>query len=152
MSQGFSRKRAAPGAAPAGYPQAQQQQPSANVYQPSINQLSDDQFLQWSQSGQPPNAYQEANTYAMNNNSYPANGQQPPNQLSRRPINQVVTRPRYDSVPPQPWPENANGGPPSADDAWGDDIQELEQKAQVAKRDAQAKRKQIPPFVQKLNR
>lgn len=33
-----------------------------------------------------------------------------------------------------------------------DDDEELEQKAAVAKKDAQAKRKQIPPFVQKLSR
>lgn len=29
---------------------------------------------------------------------------------------------------------------------------DLEQRAQIAKKDAQAKRKQIPPFVQKLRR
>jgi len=33
-----------------------------------------------------------------------------------------------------------------------DNIELLEEKATVAKRDAQAKRKQIPPFVQKLSR
>ncbi|KAF3038098.1 stress-responsive transcription factor hsf1 [Didymella heteroderae] len=33
----------------------------------------------------------------------------------------------------------------------GDDDEELEQKAALAKKDAQAKRKQIPPFVQKLS-
>lgn len=33
-----------------------------------------------------------------------------------------------------------------------DNDEELEQKAAVAKKDAQAKRKQIPPFVQKLSR
>lgn len=33
-----------------------------------------------------------------------------------------------------------------------DDEEELEQKAALAKKDAQAKRKQIPPFVQKLSR
>ncbi|KAF1947139.1 hypothetical protein EJ02DRAFT_175222 [Clathrospora elynae] len=32
-----------------------------------------------------------------------------------------------------------------------DDDEELEQKAAIARKDAQAKRKQIPPFVQKLN-
>jgi len=38
--------------------------------------------------------------------------------------------------------------------AWEavDDDEELEQKAAIAKKDAQAKRKQIPPFVQKLSR
>lgn len=33
-----------------------------------------------------------------------------------------------------------------------DNVELLEEKAQKAKREAQAKRKQIPPFVQKLNR
>lgn len=33
-----------------------------------------------------------------------------------------------------------------------DNIELLEEKANVAKRDAQGKRKQIPPFVQKLSR
>jgi heat shock transcription factor len=33
-----------------------------------------------------------------------------------------------------------------------DDDEELEQKAAIAKKDAQSKRKQIPPFVQKLSR
>ena len=33
-----------------------------------------------------------------------------------------------------------------------DDIEQLEEEAQRAKREAQAKRKQIPPFVQKLSR
>lgn len=33
-----------------------------------------------------------------------------------------------------------------------DNIEELEERAQKAKREAHAKRKQIPPFVQKLSR
>lgn len=66
-------------------------------------------------------------------------------------MSQVVTRPRVDSSVQQ-WPDGTAGPPSAGDGAWADDIQELEQKAQVAKRDAQAKRKQIPPFVQKLNR
>ena len=33
-----------------------------------------------------------------------------------------------------------------------DSIERLEEKAAIAKRDAQSKRKQIPPFVQKLSR
>lgn len=36
--------------------------------------------------------------------------------------------------------------------SWSDDIDELVARAQVAKRDAQSKRKQIPPFVLKLHR
>ena len=118
---------------------------------PSVGQpLSDDQFLQWGQTAQPP-AYQDApqaSAYGSNANNFASNNQ-PSNQLTRRPpMNQVVTRPRYESASVQPWVEE----PQSAiDSAWADDIQDLEQKAQVAKQDAKAKRKQIPPFVQKLN-
>lgn len=36
--------------------------------------------------------------------------------------------------------------------AQDDNIEELEERAQKAKREAHAKRKQIPPFVQKLSR
>ena len=46
-------------------------------------------------------------------------------------------------------------GYPSPTQQWeniADDDEELEQKAALAKKDAQAKRKQIPPFVQKLSR
>lgn len=46
-------------------------------------------------------------------------------------------------------------GFPSPTQQWenmADDDEELEQKAAIAKKDAQAKRKQIPPFVQKLSR
>ena len=48
--------------------------------------------------------------------------------------------------------DNTNGGGQSNDADWVDDIAELEARAQVAKKEAQSKRKQIPPFVQKLNR
>lgn len=50
------------------------------------------------------------------------------------------------------WLETSNGTVQSVDGAWGDDVPELERRAQIAKKDAQAKRKQIPPFVQKLSR
>lgn len=36
--------------------------------------------------------------------------------------------------------------------AWRNNSDDLDQKALAAQRDAQAKRKQIPPFVQKLSR
>ncbi|RMZ87944.1 hypothetical protein DV736_g4825, partial [Chaetothyriales sp. CBS 134916] len=149
MSSGLSRKRPAPGAAPVGFQQVQQPN---NVYAQSMDQLSDDQFLQWSQATPSTNPYQEASAFPASSDGsakYAANAQTAPSQLSRRPMSQMVARPRYDSVAPsQPWPEAAQS---QAEGAWADDIQVLEQKAQMAKRDAQAKRKQIPPFVQKLN-
>lgn len=47
-----------------------------------------------------------------------------------------------------------DGYPSPTQQQWEnvDDEDELEQKVAIAKKDAQAKRKQIPPFVQKLNR
>lgn len=51
-----------------------------------------------------------------------------------------------------PWGDPFNGqGQPGA---WEntDDDEELERKAAIAKKDASAKRKTIPPFVQKLSR
>lgn len=47
-----------------------------------------------------------------------------------------------------------DGFPSPTQQQWEtvDDDEELEQKAAIAKKDAQAKRKQIPPFVQKLSR
>jgi heat shock transcription factor, other eukaryote len=147
-SQGMSRKRPAPGANPTPYPQQVQQPAMFNTN--AVPQLSDDQFLQWGQSAQEPSAYQDASVYGTNSNNYNANNQSPSNQLTRRPpMSQVVTRPRFDGPSTQPWAEEPNSATVSA---WADDIQELERKAQVAKKDAQAKRKQIPPFVQKLNR
>lgn len=80
-------------------------------------------------------------------------------QLARRPINrqlsQTGTNPSYDATA-DPWgqfvddsmhnPQHANPGMET------DNIELLEERATMAKRDAQAKRKQIPPFVQKLSR
>ena len=115
-------------------------------------QLSDDQFLQWGQSAQGQNPYQDASGYGMNTNGYAANSNiASSTQIARRPMNSVVSRPQVDSAV-QPWADGTAGPPSAGDGAWADGIEELEQKAQVAKRDAQAKRKQIPPFVQKLNR
>jgi heat shock transcription factor, other eukaryote len=119
--------------------------------------LSNDQFFQWGQTGQPASgqAYND-NRFAMNAASYPQtnpeNVPQSSNQLTRRPMSQLT------SLVPQPnqegsgWAENKQGvaQPPEGD--WGDDIADLEARAMVAKREAQSKRKQIPPFVQKLNR
>jgi heat shock transcription factor, other eukaryote len=133
-----------------GYQQPAQ---NTNVYAPNMNSLSDDQFLQWGQAAPQPNPYQEANAYAVNNNTLNSSShQEASNQISRRPMNQMVARPRYDAVSAQQYPNNANGEAEGSDSAWADDIQDLEAKAQVAKREAQSKRKQIPPFVQKLSR
>jgi heat shock transcription factor len=112
--------------------------------------LSNDEFFQWGQTGQPAASYND-DSFAMNANAYPQSNPQPSNQLTRRPVAQLaaVTRPNEDN---NAWIDTTNGGANAIDADWGDDIANLEARAQIAKRDAQAKRKQIPPFVQKLNR
>ncbi|CAG5188769.1 uncharacterized protein ALTATR162_LOCUS12028 [Alternaria atra] len=65
---------------------------------------------------------------------------------------QLVRRNTNQQLAPAPR-RNQWDGFPSPTQQWEtvDDDEELEQKAAIAKKDAQAKRKQIPPFVQKLS-
>jgi heat shock transcription factor len=68
--------------------------------------------------------------------------------VRRNPNQQLAARGRG------PWDafnNDANAGQPGQWETVDDD-EELEQKAILAKKDAQAKRKSIPPFVQKLSR
>ena len=81
-------------------------------------------------------------------------------ELTRRPVNQQLvaraTRP-FDNVDDDSWAELGDDmqlelrGEHGLEDEE-EELQHLLQRAQAAKRDAQAKRKQIPPFVQKLSR
>ena len=66
---------------------------------------------------------------------------------------QLVRRNTNQQLAPAPR-RNQWDGFASPQQQWEtvDDDEELEQKAAIAKKDAQAKRKQIPPFVQKLSR
>lgn len=82
---------------------------------------------------------------------YTQNLASPPNSLTRRPMNQALV-PNFDpnwfmgddtALIPQNADENANED---------DNIEELEERAQKAKREAQSKRRPILPFVQKLSR
>ena len=148
-AQGLSRKRPAPGTSPPAY--HQQMQSAANSYSAApIPQLSDEQFLQYGYNAQPPS---DGSTYNNSANNIGGNGAQPSNQLARRPMNQLANRPQShnDSTGLQ-WVDSGNGSGQQLDSAWNDDIDALEQKAQTAKKIAQEKRKQIPPFVQKLSR
>ncbi|EXJ91892.1 hypothetical protein A1O3_00442 [Capronia epimyces CBS 606.96] len=154
-SQGFSRKRPAPGADPIPFTS-----PLPTTI-PAFNDglgpsLSNDDFFHWGQTGQPAAPYND-NTYAINGNAFvqptqlPQSLPQPSNQLARRPVAQLAARGRI-SEDNNAWVDTANGDSHPAEADWAnDDIAELEARAQIAKREAQAKRKQIPPFVQKLN-
>ncbi|KAI0381564.1 hypothetical protein F5Y04DRAFT_64022 [Hypomontagnella monticulosa] len=80
----------------------------------------------------------------------------PSNVLARRGMNNalVATNRAYTPQQSDPWPnfdENLIPTQSNGNIDEHDNIELLEEKAQRAKREAQSKRKQIPPFVQKLN-
>ncbi|KAJ6097080.1 hypothetical protein N7499_001454 [Penicillium canescens] len=163
-SQGATRKRPAPGTAPVVHPQMNTVPNFPTAANPG-SQLSNDQFLQWGQN--PSNAI---NTSAFSDNSYNPVGFAPPedvsapaatasNQLARRQANhnqnqnqnQLISRNRGYEQAPASYVENGGNTGNGESGAWGESLEELYRRAQTAKREAQAKRKQIPPFVQKLS-
>lgn len=147
MSSPNPRKRPAPGSVPI--------QQMAQPYN------TQDQLLRWNGA----NAANFGDNTANGVNSYgvvpsPTQGQYsqptPSTVLARRGMNNalVATNRAFTPQPSDPWPNfdesliaNQNNG--AIDEH--DNIELLEEKAQRAKREAQTKRKQIPPFVQKLN-
>lgn len=153
-SHGVSRKRPAPGASPIAH---QQMQSLPNFPGAPPQQLSNDQFLQWGQNP-PPNQNQQYPDIEAYNTA--AHGANPPpthptsNQLARRSASHLAGRlPQYGDPNPAQAPEQS-GGNAGEKDASRPRTNEadLEQRAQIAKKEAQVKRKQIPPFVQKLRR
>lgn len=158
----MTRKRPAPGTAPASQPQPGLV-PAYATANPGA-QLSNDQFLQWGQNPPPsainastytdPSTYNPATFAASQDPTAPAvpAAPGPANQLARRQAqNQLVTRNRGYEQAPTVYAENTpDAGGESA--TWGESLEELYQRALAAKSDAKAKRKQIPPFVQKLSR
>lgn len=161
------RKRAAPGSSPA-VQNTQVPQP----YPANFPQMSEDNanFLLRSQQGAKSTPYQDPSGgyYGSHDGLSQTPYDQsvsaitPSTQLARRPMSrqQLVStgqRQAFDVTGTgDPWGqfgddsavvENQNPGM-----EVNDDIGMLEEKATVAKREAQAKRKQIPPFVQKLSR
>ncbi|KAF7503773.1 hypothetical protein GJ744_003265 [Endocarpon pusillum] len=150
-SQSVSRKRPAPGTSPIPYQDAYAPPLAGLEEYAGLDPLvSDDQFLQFGyqpQADKPSTPYSEVATpQSQSYNSDIAPGS---NQLARRPANPVVPRDQShrDSSDLQ-WAEQADIQ--RVEVAWGDDLEDLKRRAQVAKREAQSKRKQIPPFVQKL--
>ncbi|KHN98294.1 Peptidyl-prolyl cis-trans isomerase, cyclophilin-type [Metarhizium album ARSEF 1941] len=151
MSASNSRKRAAPGASPVmNYPQRMQQPFAAdNAVQ--------DSMLRWKDDGA--ELVDAANAYGLMP-SQPQYAEAPAssNSLARRDVNQALipTHSRNFDASVEPWagfgdansllPQNGEGGLIEQDN-----IEALEEMAQKAKREAQAKRKGIPPFVQKLS-
>lgn len=125
---------------------------------------SKDQQMGWQPTSQTSGAnnYVDPNTYAS---QYSNNGlsrmaeqsqtQYPPtaNQIAlRAPDQHLIPAQNYTSASSGAWPvaEDATQAPSA--DGWPMQYDDLDQRAIIAKRDAQAKRKQIPPFIQKLSR
>ncbi|KAH7386780.1 hypothetical protein DE146DRAFT_680674 [Phaeosphaeria sp. MPI-PUGE-AT-0046c] len=142
-----SRKRRAPGASP---------QAPLQTY-PQDATLPADQYMNWTESalGADLNAFNDPPLYdygnsAMGNHNRVVSLEElndgtemNSGQLVRRNQNQQLASRRGQ------W----DGFPSPTQQQWEtvDDDEELEQKAAIAKKDAQSKRKQIPPFVQKLS-
>ncbi|KAG5951596.1 hypothetical protein E4U53_002700 [Claviceps sorghi] len=155
MSAPNSRKRAAPGASPMVPYQQRLQPPYANE-----NGVAD-ATLQWKGDGA-----EFADTTAQTAIPYnlmPSQPQldpvpTPSNTVARRDTNQalVPTHNRSIDTSVDSWAGYNNDNTLLRRDAEGrlieqESIETLEEMAQKAKREAQAKRKSIPPFVQKLS-
>lgn len=107
----------------------------------------DDQYMGWNEStmngvsAYPEGPLYDADVLSSLQNGVYADGHQVSNtQLVRRPNNhQLATRGEV-------------GYGHLAQNGWQEEEEDLEALALKAKKEAQAKRKQIPPFVQKLSR
>ena len=145
-------------------------------FPPGSPQLTDEQLLRWGQDAlnsatgsahsdpaldYSVNAYGGFNSNLLQSAASPNTQQQSGHstQLARRPANQqqLVSRgPRSFADGDDGWLDHGDGlydGQLENGYSINDDnIDALERRAVIAKREAQAKRKQIPPFIQKLSR
>ena len=148
----LSRKRPAPGTSPVPYQNSYPTSSGQGMYNGLDTHVSNDQFLQFGYQAQVEDPQiPQINASMPTQTTYNSELGGGANQLARRPANQVMSRGRGpgDSRDLQ-WTEQGNAQ--RLQGAWGDDLDELKQRAQGAKRDSQSKRKQIPPFVQKTAR
>ncbi|RMY48197.1 hypothetical protein D0865_08227, partial [Hortaea werneckii] len=160
QSQAHSRKRPAPGTSPMVQQQPTPPQPAYSYQQMSENpDFSNFDFSQHFNPDQSQNfndpIFSPNNDFAyLQNTSQPAaygsNVTAPASastDLIRRPRGQQLAVPGSAQQQEQ-WNGGFGGMNGQNED---DDEQDLDRKVQLAKRDAQGKRKQIPPFVQKLS-
>ncbi|KAK4132943.1 hypothetical protein BT67DRAFT_65697 [Trichocladium antarcticum] len=153
MSSPNPRKRPASGAPPMVHPQLP----------PSFSAVQPEQLFRWN-SGADGNGFADSGSPGVNSfamlptaGSYGQAIPAPSTALARRQNSRALVS--SGSRPPFPGTDNWKGysedgnylpaTAPAMDEH--DNIERLEEMAQRAKRDAQAKRKQIPPFVQKLS-
>ncbi|KAK4501008.1 hypothetical protein PRZ48_006814 [Zasmidium cellare] len=154
-----SRKRPAPGASPPmqqamnPQPQYQYQQMPDNPDFSNFdfsNNLIDQTF--------PDSSLADANNFAAAFNTQQTQPQPQPqpqtygSNIAPAPSTDLVRRARNQQLAPQPgYQEQWNGGMGNSTNPEDDDIEELKRRAEIAKNEARGKRKQIPPFVQKLS-
>ncbi|KAF2418016.1 hypothetical protein EJ08DRAFT_599789 [Tothia fuscella] len=154
-----TRKRNAPGASPT--PQQPLQQQFNNNAAFSDNTTFDNGFAGgWDNTNNVPNQFNDPSVFDQNlydgglngslilDNGGGLNSGLPSSQLVRRnPNQQLVSRPQSS------WQDSGGNTGQMVEAPWPpvDEEDDLEQRALAAKKDAQAKRKQIPPFVQKLS-
>ncbi|TID19428.1 hypothetical protein E2P81_ATG06598 [Venturia nashicola] len=149
-----TRKRGAPEASPDPLPQ---QQPfNSNLSSGQDNAMLDSQLVDWINadgSGNLNSQFSGVSGFdtslydtSLDNSLGLANGGLTSNQLVRRhPNQQLVSRGNNG------WQDLSTSTGQGAWEAMDEGEESLEQRALVAKKEAQAKRKQIPPFVQKLS-
>lgn len=154
-----SRKHPAPGTSP-----MQQSTPLEPAYQfqPLPPENPDFSNFDFSQPFNPDQTFADPSLATDNDFSYLQNTAQPPaygNNLTPAPppSTDLVRRAHHQQLAPQNGQQqqeqwNAGYGGNMNVQAADEEEQELDMKVQLAKRDAQGKRKQIPPFVQKLSR
>ena len=159
--QAGSRKRPAPGSSPDQAQVTMQDQQNQQLHFAAGAPLTDDEFLRWGQAG----AGAVADPYGTGAGlAQPL--LDPSLQAPQQPVTSTQLTRRAGSQQLVTRGQRQLGD----DDAWGDypdalqldtrapavgaedDMDELLERAQVAKREAMARRKQIPPFVQKLSR
>ncbi|OAA70368.1 Heat shock factor (HSF)-type, DNA-binding protein [Cordyceps fumosorosea ARSEF 2679] len=157
MSTPNSRKRAAPGASPAG--PAQQ-----NVQQPFTADNMSDAMTRWNGAADT-SSFLDGSAYTGNPYGVLPNASQfqqpipgPSNAVARRQMNQSLLPSRqFDGSGADPWGSFSEVDGSLVSHINGDSnpeeesVEKLEELAAKAKREATSRRKQIPPFVQKLS-
>ncbi|KAF2823951.1 heat shock factor protein HSF8 [Ophiobolus disseminans] len=142
-----SRKRRAPGGSP---------QTPMQTY-PQDATIPTDQFMNWNDTtiGTDMSAFNDPTLYEYGNNPIAGHNRVVSldglNNDTEMNSGQLIRLNQNQQLAPRrgQW----DGYPSPTQQQWetADDDEELEQKAAIAKKDAQTKRKQIPPFVQKLS-
>ena len=152
MSQVRTRKRPAPGTSPietAPIQLSTSQNNTRTEHTNATDSMSANQYLQWPEQGQPtyPDPSASYGSTSYDGISNPASGQ-----VARRSAGQQMVS-RNNDGNNETWPVLADGaGLTSKRSLLNEDDDDLDRRAELAKRETQAKRKQIPPFVQKLSR